>query len=89
MSVEEAEEVVGQLGEGGMLSLESQIIDATTQEGLQVLKKIEEEERAAKANASGSLDILEMDRKGKVVGGEGKSKEEEVLKEEDLAKEID
>jgi len=52
MSVEEAEEVVGQLGEGGMLSLESQIIDATTQEGLQVLKKIEEEERAAKANAS-------------------------------------
>lgn len=85
MSVEEAEEVVGQLGEGGMLSLESQIIDATTQEGLQVLKKIEEEERAAKANASGSSDIAETDRKG----GEGKSKEEEALKEEDLAKEID
>ncbi|KAI9669575.1 MAG: hsp90 co-chaperone Cdc37 [Caeruleum heppii] len=41
MSVEEAEEVVGQLGEGGMLSLEEQIIDATTEEGQQKMKEIE------------------------------------------------
>ncbi|RPB02133.1 hypothetical protein L873DRAFT_1826857 [Choiromyces venosus 120613-1] len=85
MSVEEAEEVVGQLGEGGMLSLESQIIDATTQEGQQVLKKIEEEERAAKASASSSSDVTETDRK---VSGKGEGKEE-TPKEEDLAKEID
>ncbi|KAI9679579.1 MAG: hsp90 co-chaperone Cdc37 [Trizodia sp. TS-e1964] len=41
MSVEEAEEVVGQLGEGGMLSLEDQIIDATTEEGQAALKEFE------------------------------------------------
>lgn len=49
MSVEEAEEVVGQLGEGGMLSLEEQIIDATTEEGQKALKEFEEQERAAAA----------------------------------------
>lgn len=49
MSVEEAEEVVGQLGEGGMLSLEEQIIDATTEEGQKALKEFEEQERAARA----------------------------------------
>ncbi|KAG4421174.1 hypothetical protein IFR04_005694 [Cadophora malorum] len=55
MSVEEAEEVVGQLGEGGMLSLEEQIIDATTEEGQQALKEFEEQERAAaKAGAASS-----------------------------------
>ncbi|KAH7348558.1 hypothetical protein BKA65DRAFT_605906 [Rhexocercosporidium sp. MPI-PUGE-AT-0058] len=55
MSVEEAEEVVGQLGEGGMLSLEEQIIDATTEEGQQALKEFEEQERAAaKASAASS-----------------------------------
>ncbi|CZS93287.1 probable Hsp90 co-chaperone Cdc37 [Rhynchosporium agropyri] len=53
MSVEEAEELVGQLGEGGMLSLEEQIIDATTEEGQQALKEFEEQERAAaKENAA-------------------------------------
>ncbi|KUJ19491.1 uncharacterized protein LY89DRAFT_683314 [Mollisia scopiformis] len=52
MSVEEAEEVVGQLGEGGMLSLEEQIIDATTEEGQKALKEFEEQERAAAANAA-------------------------------------
>ncbi|RPA89474.1 hypothetical protein L873DRAFT_1796072 [Choiromyces venosus 120613-1] len=63
MSVEEAEKVVGHLGEGGMLSLESQIIDATTPEGQQVLKRIEEEEHAVKANASCSSGVTETDRK--------------------------
>lgn len=68
MSVEQAEEVVGQLSEvstsintenittdftqGGMLSLEEQIIDATTAEGEAALKEFEEQERAsAKAAA--------------------------------------
>ncbi|KAI9742586.1 MAG: hsp90 co-chaperone Cdc37 [Claussenomyces sp. TS43310] len=49
MSVEEAEEVVGQLSEGGMLSLEEQIIDATTEEGQEALKQFEEQERATAA----------------------------------------
>ncbi|KAA8907350.1 hypothetical protein FN846DRAFT_704540 [Sphaerosporella brunnea] len=52
MSVEEAEEVVGQLGEGGMLSLESQIIDATTEDGRKMLHEIEEQEKRAKEGAS-------------------------------------
>ncbi|KAI9795636.1 MAG: hsp90 co-chaperone Cdc37 [Candelina submexicana] len=45
MSVEEAEEVVGQLGENGMLSLEEQIIDATTEEGQAAVKEIEAREK--------------------------------------------
>lgn len=65
MSVEEAEEVVGQLSEvcfqiqahhacsdsiqGGMLSLEEGVIDATTEEGQAALKNFEEQERAAAA----------------------------------------
>jgi len=60
MSVEEAEEVVAQLGEGGMLSLEEQIIDATTEEGQAQLKEFEEQEKAVaeaeKAAASSGID---------------------------------
>ena len=41
MSVEEAEEVVEQLGEGGMLSLEQGVIDGTTEEGREKLKELE------------------------------------------------
>jgi cell division cycle protein 37 len=48
MSVDEAEEIVGQLSEGGMLSLGEQIIDTTTEEGQAELKRLEEEERQAK-----------------------------------------
>lgn len=48
MSVDEAEEVVGQLGEGGMLSLGERIIDTTTEEGQAELKKLEDEEKEAK-----------------------------------------
>ncbi|KAL0637137.1 hsp90 co-chaperone Cdc37 [Maublancomyces gigas] len=70
MSVEEAEEVVGLLGEGGMLSLESQIIDATTEEGKKKLKQIEEDERQARANHSDSTDSTETDTRGK---GKGKA----------------
>ncbi|KAF1973825.1 Hsp90 co-chaperone Cdc37 [Bimuria novae-zelandiae CBS 107.79] len=41
MSVDEAEEVVGKLGEGGMLSLEEGVVDATTDEGRKVMEEIE------------------------------------------------
>ena len=43
MSVEEAEEVVELLGQGGMLSLEEGVIDATTEEGQKRLKELEDE----------------------------------------------
>ncbi|KAJ9625886.1 hsp90 co-chaperone Cdc37 [Taxawa tesnikishii (nom. ined.)] len=41
MSVDEAEEVVEKLGQGGMLSLEEGVIDATTEEGRQQMEEIE------------------------------------------------
>lgn len=41
MSVDEAEEVVGKLGDGGMLSLEEGVVDATTDEGRKVMEEIE------------------------------------------------
>ncbi|KAF2004134.1 hypothetical protein P154DRAFT_543574 [Amniculicola lignicola CBS 123094] len=41
MSVEEAEEIVAKLGEGGMLSLEGGVIDATTEEGRKAMQEIE------------------------------------------------
>ncbi|KAI0382972.1 hypothetical protein F5Y04DRAFT_36399 [Hypomontagnella monticulosa] len=43
MKVDDAEEVVGLLSEAGILSLEEQIIDATTEEGQKHLKEIEEQ----------------------------------------------
>lgn len=45
MSVEEAEEVVERLGEGGMLSLEGGVIDGTTEEGREKLRRLESEAR--------------------------------------------
>jgi cell division cycle protein 37 len=48
MSVSEAEEVVELLGQGGMLSLQEGVIDATNEEGQAKLKQIEEEERQRK-----------------------------------------
>ncbi len=48
MSVDEAEEVVSQLGEGGMLSLGEKVIDTTTEEGRAELGRIEEEEAERK-----------------------------------------
>ena len=41
MSVEEAEEIVEKLGNGGMLSLEEGVIDATTEEGKKAMEEIE------------------------------------------------
>lgn len=48
-----------------MLSLESQIIDATTEEGKKKLKQIEEDERQARSNHSDSTDSTETEMKGK------------------------
>lgn len=41
MSVEEAEEIVEKLSEGGMLSMEQGVIDATTDEGKKTMEEIE------------------------------------------------
>lgn len=81
MSVEEAEEIVGLLGEGGMLSLESQIIDATTEEGKEKLKQIEEDERQARANNSDSTDGTTTATEAGVKG-KGKEKAESSYIEE-------
>jgi cell division cycle protein 37 len=48
MSVEEAEEIVEKLGQGGMLSLEEGIVDATTEEGRKKLEEIEAEGKREK-----------------------------------------
>jgi len=48
MSVEEAEEIVEKLGEGGMLNLEEGIVDATTEEGRKMLEEIEAEGKKEK-----------------------------------------
>lgn len=48
MSVDEAEEIVELLGQGGMLSLQEGVIDATNEEGQKRLKELEEEERKKK-----------------------------------------
>jgi len=45
MSVEEAEEVVEQLGQSGMLILEEGVIDTTTEEGKEAVRLIDEEAR--------------------------------------------
>lgn len=56
MSVSEAEEVVERLGDGGMLSLEQGVIDATTDEGK---KQVEEIERTGRM--PGVVEELEDD----------------------------
>lgn len=56
MSVDEAEQVVEQLGNGGMLSLEEGVIDATTEEGQKAVEELERQNKArseaAKAEAN-------------------------------------
>lgn len=51
MSVEEAEQIVEALGEGGMLSLEEGIVDATTEEGRKKLEEIEAEGKKEREEA--------------------------------------
>lgn len=45
MKVDVAEDIVEKLGQGGMLSLEEGIVDATTEEGKKKLEEIEAEGR--------------------------------------------
>ena len=54
MSVSEAEEVVEQLGEGGMLSLEEGVIDGTTEEGREKFERLEREAREAREGKDGN-----------------------------------
>ncbi|OJJ44105.1 hypothetical protein ASPZODRAFT_161207 [Penicilliopsis zonata CBS 506.65] len=64
MSVEEAEEVVDKLGQGGMLSLEEGIVDATTEEGRKKLEELEAEGRShgvAEDVGEPGGDITELD----------------------------
>jgi len=52
MSVDEAEQVVEQLGNGGMLSLEEGVIDATTEEGQKAVEELERQNKARAAAAA-------------------------------------
>ena len=45
MSVEEAEEVVGQMGEHGMLDMRQGVIDGTTEEGKEEIRQMQAESR--------------------------------------------
>lgn len=58
MSVSEAEEVVAKLGEGGMLSLEEGVVDATTEEGKKIVEEIERTGRMPE-QGTGSQEIDE------------------------------
>ena len=90
MSVEEAEEVVGKMGEGGMLSMEKGVIDGTTEEGRQRLKDMEEERKGRKGEEDGEggrggdkegmkgRDGLEEELRRMAEEGEGKEKDVEV-----------
>lgn len=60
MSVEEAEEVVEKLGEGGMLSLEEGVIDGTTEEGREKLRGLEEKAREENAQAERRVEEVEV-----------------------------
>lgn len=59
MAVEEAEEVVEKLGDGGMLSMEQGIVDATTEEGRETMRRIEESGRmdSVMGNGPGEDDV--------------------------------
>ena len=79
MSVSEAEEVVEQLGEGGMLSLEEGVIDSTTEEGKERLKELEREAREEKEIGEPGGVVEEEEGEGEVgVEQQGKVNELEV-----------
>lgn len=62
MSVDEAEQVVEQLGNGGMLSLEGGVIDATTEDGRKQVEEIERTHQMPDKSEDGRIvEIEEMD----------------------------
>lgn len=71
MSVSEAEEVVEQLGEGGMLSLEEGVIDGTTEEGREKFERLEREAREAREGKDGGGGGNGNDEDGLLVGERG------------------
>lgn len=66
MAVDEAEQIVEKLGDGGMLSMQEGVIDATNEEGQQRLREIEEEERKKKAVGEPGEAVLEQEQSTKV-----------------------
>ncbi|KAK3069684.1 hsp90 co-chaperone Cdc37 [Teratosphaeriaceae sp. CCFEE 6253] len=74
MSVDEAELVVEQLGNGGMLSLEEGVIDATTAEGKQVMEEIERTHQMPGEGGQGRVVEVEEDE-DEDVGDGGKKTE--------------
>lgn len=85
MSVEEAEEVVEKLGDGGMLSLERGVIDGTTEEGRERLAELEREshekgegvEEVEGEPGEETLDIDDEKHGGVQLKEKGKGKEKE------------
>ena len=65
MSIDEAEEVVGKLGEGGMLSMEEGVIDATNEEGMERLKVLEEEGAKGLEGPEEEVEVEVVEGKGK------------------------
>ena len=59
MPIQEAETVVDKLGDGGLLSLEEGIVDATTEEGKRKLEEIEAEGRKGKVEVGEPGGIVE------------------------------
>jgi len=61
MSVDEAEQIVDQLGNGGMLSLEEGLIDATTEEGKRQVEEIERSHKMSGQQEGGTDEIVEVE----------------------------
>ena len=61
MSIEEAEEIVGQLGESGMLDMRQGVIDTTTEEGKEELKQIHEQQGEELAKHREDIEIADPD----------------------------
>lgn len=90
MSVEEAEEVVEKLGDGGMLSLERGVIDGTTEQGRQRLAELEREshekaERVEEVEGEPGEETLDIDDEthgGVQLKEKGKGKEKAPVESE-------
>ena len=87
MSVEEAEEIVEQLGEANMLSVEKGVIDGTTEAGRERLERLEREAREEKEEMMQAEEgTKEQDRDGPV--REDKANPAELSANEVIANEI-
>ncbi|KAK0722780.1 Cdc37 N terminal kinase binding-domain-containing protein [Lasiosphaeria miniovina] len=64
LAVGEAEELVAKLGEAGILSIEEEIIDATTEDGQKKLKTLEEEAHRTEAQGTQAQETEDPNLKG-------------------------